>query len=71
MNLLEGSYKSSNGKDYFYAVGFESSKTIKIYKNFGCIRAVEIASGSSKIWFLGDNVDINRIPKKYNKWQIL
>lgn len=71
MKIVSGTYRSNDGKDYFNAVMFENSKTIVIYKNFSCTRNVELASGSSKIWFLGDNINLSKIPKKYNKWQIL
>lgn len=83
MNIIEGDYKSKDGKDYFYAVINKNKHNIQIFKNFSCLASIfHYIMDEFKIerpmihfiynmTFLGDSIDLNKIPKKYSKFEII
>lgn len=83
MNIIDGNYKSADNKEYFSAVINKQLKTVRIVKNFSCTAAIcnyletefnicrNVCFDVFNITFLGDNIDLNRIPKKYSTWIIL
>jgi hypothetical protein len=81
MNIQDGNYKSSDGKEYFTAVIDKQEKTTQIFKNFSCTARIEnFLEEFYKIsymemryrfrtFFMGDH--ITEVPKKYSKFKII
>ena len=70
--LLVGDYKSSDGKDYFFAIIDKQNRSITFAKNFSCQAQLSKLYPSSqfKIEFTGRRPDINKVSDKYRTFKI-
>ena len=80
MLMLKGDYQSEDGKNYYYlALNLETKESVLI-ENASCSASAEsmamnhfhlnnnIFTTQLKIFFLGDSINFNRVPKKYQKF---
>ena len=79
MKLLKSDYQSEDGKNYYCLVLNLETKESVLIENASCLASAEsmamnhfhlnnnIFTTQLKIFFLGDSINFNRVPKKISK----